>query len=106
MLDILGYETRTACDGQAAVEAAEEFRPAVALLDIGMPKTNGYEVARHIRRQEWGKDVVLMAVTGWGQQEDRRRTLEAGFDHHLVKPVDPDLLASLLASLQSGRREA
>ncbi|HET8947048.1 MAG TPA: PAS domain S-box protein, partial [Candidatus Polarisedimenticolia bacterium] len=106
LLDILGYETRTASDGEAAVQAAEQFRPAVALLDIGMPKTNGYDVARHIRRQEWGKDIVLMAVTGWGQQEDRRRTLEAGFDHHLVKPVDPDLLASLLASLPAGRREA
>ncbi|HEV8202258.1 MAG TPA: PAS domain S-box protein, partial [Candidatus Polarisedimenticolia bacterium] len=96
LLGLLGYETRTASDGAAAVAAAEEFRPAVALLDIGMPKTNGYDVARHIRRQDWGKDVVLLAVTGWGQKEDRDRTLAAGFDHHLVKPVDPDVLANLL----------
>jgi len=106
LLDLLGYETCTATDGAAALTAAEEFRPAVALLDIGMPKTSGYDVARHIRRQAWGKDVVLMAVTGWGQQEDRKRTLEAGFDHHLVKPVDPDLLTHLLASLSPRRREA
>jgi PAS domain S-box-containing protein len=105
LLAILGYETRTAGDGAEAVTAAEEFRPAVALLDIGMPKTNGYEVARHIRRQSWGKEIVLMAVTGWGQAEDRRRTLEAGFDHHLVKPVDPDVLAHLLATLP-GKRQA
>ena len=105
MLDILGYETRTATDGAEALEAANEFRPAVALLDLGMPKTNGYEVARHIRRQDWGKDVVLMAITGWGQTEDRKRTLAAGFDHHLVKPVDPDLLRNLLASLPEKRRQ-
>ncbi|HZN02899.1 MAG TPA: ATP-binding protein, partial [Candidatus Polarisedimenticolia bacterium] len=105
MLDILGYETRTASDGAEALQAAKEFRPEVALLDIGMPKANGYDVARRIRQQDWGKDVVLMAITGWGQIEDRQRTFEAGFDHHLVKPVDPDLLASLLASLHAKRHE-
>jgi len=106
MLDIMGYETRTACDGAEAIKAADEFRPEVALLDIGMPKTNGYDVARQIRTREWGKDIVLMAVTGWGQIEDRQRTFEAGFDHHLVKPVDPDLLANLLANLTAKRHEA
>jgi PAS domain S-box-containing protein len=105
LLGLLGYETRTASDGAAAVAAAEEFRPAVALLDIGMPKTNGYDVARHIRRQDWGKDVVLLAVTGWGQKEDRDRTLAAGFDHHLVKPVDPDVLANLLSGVPPGKRQ-
>lgn len=92
--------------GAEALEAAQEFRPEVALLDIGMPKTNGDDVARQIRRQDWGKHVVLMAITGWGQNEDRQRTIEAGFDHHLVKPVDPDLLASLLAEIPAKRHEA
>jgi PAS domain S-box-containing protein len=99
MLEIMGYETRSAYDGLQALEAADQFRPAVALLDIGMPKTNGYDVARHIRQQPWGKDIVLMAVTGWGQETDKKRTLEAGFDHHLVKPVNPSVLAKLLVSL-------
>jgi PAS domain S-box-containing protein len=106
MLDIMGYETRTACDGAEALKAADEFRPEVALLDIGMPKKNGYDVARQIRTREWGKDIVLMAVTGWGQIEDRQRTFAAGFDHHLVKPVDPDVLARLLANLTAKRHEA
>jgi CheY-like chemotaxis protein/two-component sensor histidine kinase len=102
MLRILGYETCTAYDGAEALEAAARFRPAVALLDIGMPKTNGYEVARRIRQEPWGKDMVLLAVTGWGQAEDKQRTREAGFDHHLVKPVDPTALAQLLASVAAG----
>jgi PAS domain S-box-containing protein len=100
MLEIMGYETRSAYDGLQALEAADQFRPAVALLDIGMPKTNGYDVARHIRQQPWGKDIVLMAVTGWGQEADKKRTIEAGFDHHLVKPVNPSVLAKLLVSLR------
>jgi len=95
----MGYETRSAYDGLQALEAADQFRPAVALLDIGMPKTNGYDVARRIRQQPWGKDIVLMAVTGWGQEADRKQTIEAGFDHHLVKPVNPSVLAKLLVSL-------
>ncbi len=99
MLSILGYETRTAFDGIAGLEAAAEYRPDVALLDIGMPRMNGYDVARRIREEPWGTDVVLIAVTGWSQAEDKQRTLEAGFDGHLVKPVDPSVLASLLASL-------
>jgi PAS domain S-box-containing protein len=98
MLGILGYDIRTAYDGAEALQAAEEFRPQAALLDIGMPHTNGYDVARHIRRQPWGREMVLLAVTGWGQAKDRERTLEAGFDHHLVKPVDPKLLATLLST--------
>jgi two-component system, response regulator len=103
MLRILGYETRTAFDGVAGLEAAAEFRPDVVLLDIGMPKMNGYDVARCIRQQPWGNDMVLIAVTGWGQAEDRQRTSEAGFDHHLVKPVDTAALATLLASLATER---
>jgi CheY-like chemotaxis protein len=81
------------------LEAAEDFRPAVALLDIGMPKMSGYDLARRIREAPWGKDVVLIAVTGWGQPEDKRRAREAGFDHHLVKPEAANDLVRLLASL-------
>jgi len=72
----------------------------VALLDIGMPKLNGYETCRLIREQPWGKGVVLIAVTGWGQDDDRLRSHEAGFDHHMVKPVDPQALMKMLAGLQ------
>jgi CheY-like chemotaxis protein len=104
ILSLLGYETCTAYDGSEALKAAAECRPDVALLDIGMPKMNGYDVAKRIREQPWGEDIVLIAVTGWGQTEDQQRSLEAGFDHHLVKPVDPNALAKLLASL-AGRRE-
>jgi PAS domain S-box-containing protein len=89
LLRTMGNNVRTAHDGEEAVRAAGEFRPHVALLDIGMPKMNGYEAARAIRQQPWGQKLVLVAVTGWGQEEDKRRSKEAGFDHHLVKPVDP-----------------
>ena len=75
--------------------------PDVVLLDIGLPKLNGYEACRRIREQPWGKRVVLIAVTGWGQEEDRRCSHEAGFDHHVVKPVDPQELRKLLAGLQT-----
>jgi CheY-like chemotaxis protein len=71
----------------------------VALLDIGMPLVDGYEVARRIRSQEWGKTITLVALTGWGQESDRRRSVEAGFDAHLVKPLDLDKLAAVLAQL-------
>lgn len=82
---------------------AGEFRPDVILLDIGLPKLTGYEASRRIREQPWGNDVVLIALTGWGQEEDRRRSHEAGFDHHMVKPVDPEALMNLLAGLQNVR---
>ena len=97
LLRLMGNEVRTAHDGLEAVEVAETFRPDVVLLDIGLPELNGYEVARRIREQPWGRDVVLVALTGWGQEEDRRRSQEAGFDHHLVKPVDLAALEKLLA---------
>ena len=80
------------------MEAAATFRPDVILLDIGLPELNGYDVARRIREQPWGKSMVLVALTGWGQEEDRRRSQEAGFNHHLTKPVDPAALKKLLAS--------
>ena len=99
LLRIKGHDVRTAHDGLAAVEVADEFRPDVVLLDIGLPKMNGYEVAQRIRQQPWGQGMVLIAVTGWGQEADRRHSQEAEFDHHLVKPVDPSALLLLLASL-------
>jgi len=103
LLKIMGNETRTAYDGQAAVEAAGAFRPDVMLLDIGLPKLNGYEACRAIREAPWGRDIVLIAVTGWGQDEDRRRSRDAGFDHHFVKPVSPKELTQLLSELGDGR---
>jgi PAS domain S-box-containing protein len=99
LLQILGHDTRTAHEGEAGVEAAECFRPHLILLDIGMPRLNGYDAARRIRARPWGRSVVLVALTGWGQDDDRRRTAEAGFDHHLVKPVDPEVVVGLLAGL-------
>ena len=100
MLRILGNDTRTAYDGQEGVRISYEFRPAVVLLDIGLPKMNGYEACHCIREQPWGKDIVLVAVTGWGQENDRRRSQEAGFNFHIVKPVDLQALENMLASLK------
>lgn len=99
MLKIMGHDTRTAHDGVQALEVAESFRPELILLDIGLPRLNGYEVCRRVREWPWGSDVVLIAVTGWGQEEDRRQSKDAGFNFHLVKPVDPDALEKLLSGL-------
>ena len=96
LLRAMGHDVRVALDGLEGVQAAAVFQPQVVLLDIGMPKMNGYEVARHIRRQPWGKAMTLIAMTGWGQEADRKRSHDAGFDRHLVKPVDPAALATLL----------
>jgi PAS domain S-box-containing protein len=98
LLRIMGNEVGTAYDGEQAVKAAGALRPDVVLLDIGMPKLNGYDACRRIREQPWGQGMFLIALTGWGQEEDRRRTEEAGFNHHMVKPVDPAVLMKLLAS--------
>lgn len=99
LMKLLGNEVRIVHDGLAAVDVAKEFEPRVVLLDIGLPTLNGYETAKEIRRQPWGKQAVLIAVTGWGEAVHRQRSRKAGFDHHLVKPVDPDELTSLLAAL-------
>ena len=99
LLRLHGHETRTAHDGAQGVEIAEAFRPDVVLLDIGMPRLNGYEACRRIRAAPWGKNTVLIAQTGWGQEEDRRLTEEAGFDAHIVKPVDYTSLLRLISSL-------
>jgi signal transduction histidine kinase/ActR/RegA family two-component response regulator len=99
LLNDAGYEVRTAGDGVQALETAVQFRPDIALLDIGMPKLNGYEVARQIRNQPWGRHVLMIALTGWGGADHRRQTAQAGFDHHLTKPVDPAALTRLLVAL-------
>jgi two-component system CheB/CheR fusion protein len=98
VLALYGHEVQVAYDGAAAVSIGEQFRPRVAILDIAMPGTNGYDVARVLRTRHGG-EVTLVALTGWGQDADRRRALEAGFDHHLIKPVDPNELNSLLGRL-------
>jgi PAS domain S-box-containing protein len=99
MLRLLGHDIRTAYDGLEAVQTAEAFHPDVVLLDIGLPKLNGYETARRIRDEPWGRSIALVALTGWGQDQDKRRSAEAGFDHHLTKPVDPTVLRQLLADV-------
>jgi CheY-like chemotaxis protein len=102
MLQIMGNEVRTGHDGFAAIELAEQFRPQVVLMDIGMPKLNGHEATRRIREQPWGQDVAVIALTGWGQEEDRAKSKEAGCAGHLVKPVSLPDLEKLLAGLPQG----
>jgi PAS domain S-box-containing protein len=104
LLQVGGHETRIASDGHGALAAAEEFRPDAILLDIGLPGLNGYEVARRIRQTPWGDRAALVAITGWGQDEDRNQSRESGFDAHLVKPVDPVQLARILDGELSPKR--
>ena len=101
MLRLMGNDVRTVRDGLQAVEEAATFRPDVALLDIGMPGLNGYEAARRIREQRWGKEIVLVALTGWGQEEDKRKAIDAGFAQHFTKPVSPTDIANLMARLHA-----
>jgi len=100
LLRITGNETRTAHDGLEAIEVADEFRPDVILMDIGMPKLNGYDACRRIRVEPWGRQITIIALTGWGAEKDRQLSSEAGFTSHLVKPVDPDELETILARLE------
>ena len=99
LLKMSGNQIYTAHDGVDACLVAEEQRPDLVLLDIGLPTLNGYEVCRKLRAQPWGRSMVLVALTGLGHEADRRKSSEAGFDGHLVKPVDPAALGQLLASL-------
>jgi PAS domain S-box-containing protein len=101
LLGMTGNETHTANDGLAAVDAAQTFHPDVILLDIGLPKLNGLDVCRRIRQQPWGQRIVMVALTGWGQEDDRRKSQEAGFNYHMVKPLDYNELMKLLASLDA-----
>jgi CheY-like chemotaxis protein len=106
LLQFSGHETHTAHDGVEAVEAATTLQPDVILLDIGLPRLNGYEAARKIREhQGQSSRPLLVALTGWGQDEDRRRSEEAGFDAHLVKPVDEAALGKLLDDLGESKQE-
>jgi CheY-like chemotaxis protein len=98
-LKSLGADVWTVYDGLAALEALSSINPSVMFLDIGMPELDGYEVARRVRSQQEHRDITLIALSGWGQQEDLLRSKEAGIDHHLVKPVDPEIVRRLIASL-------
>ena len=96
VLELSGHEVYTAFAGPDALQIAAQRRPQVAILDIGMPGMDGYEVAQRIRQAAWGAPMTLIALTGWGQEDDKQRAMRAGFDHHLTKPVDPEALSALL----------
>jgi CheY-like chemotaxis protein len=100
LLQLKGHEVQTANDGLEAIDAAARFQPEVILMDVGMPRLNGYDATRRIRETGLGKDVVIFALTGWGQAEDVKKAKEAGCTDHLVKPVDFVVLDQLLAGLQ------
>ena len=104
LLEMSGHEVRTAEDGEAALAVTEQFLPHAAFIDIGMPRLNGYEVAKRVRREAWGASVRLIALTGWGQDDNKRQAFESGFDHHLTKPVDPSQLDMLLERLLKPRQ--
>ena len=101
LLEITGNQTFTAHDGLEAIDMAKKVLPDLILLDIGLPKLNGWDVCRRIREQPWGKSIKVVALSGWGQEQDRQKSKEAGFDGHLLKPVDEKTLSDLLASLPS-----
>jgi signal transduction histidine kinase/CheY-like chemotaxis protein len=101
LLRLGGHLVETAHDGEAALEAAERFQPDAILLDLGMPRLNGYEVCERIRARGWGQSILMVAQTGWGQAQDRARTLEAGFDAHLTKPIDPEMVLEMLVQLKA-----
>jgi PAS domain S-box-containing protein len=100
ILELDGHEVRTAYDGMEALQVAEQFAPQIALLDIGMPNLDGYQTARRIRERPWGSAMLLVALTGWGQEQDRRRAAEAGFNCHLVKPVDPQTIGAVIEQMK------
>jgi CheY-like chemotaxis protein len=101
LLELAGHEVRVAHLGRAALSIAQAFRPDTAVLDIGMPDLSGYEVAQELRQEPWATKIQLIALTGWGQEDDRRRARAAGFDHHLTKPIDPDQLGGLIAAARA-----
>jgi CheY-like chemotaxis protein len=97
----MGHEVEKAYDGQQAIDMASTLRPDLLLLDIGMPQMDGYEACRRIKSEPWGEEMCVVALTGWGQEEDRRKSQAAGFDHHLVKPVEMGQLAQLIERLDT-----
>jgi CheY-like chemotaxis protein len=102
----LGHEVETVYDGQTAIDVASKSQPDVIFMDIGMPIMDGNETAAHIRQQQWSKNLTLVALTGWGGEEDKRRSKEAGFDHHVVKPVDVEILKDILANCGKSSEDA
>jgi len=100
VLAIEGHDVTAAYDGEEAITVGEQVRPQVILMDIGMPGMNGHEACRHIRTLDWGQRATILALSGWGQEEDRRASMEAGFDAHLVKPVDMDVLLEMLSTIE------
>jgi CheY-like chemotaxis protein/two-component sensor histidine kinase len=106
LLELQGNALRTAHDGHEAMEVAEAFRPDLIFLDLGLPGLDGHAVCRQIRTQAWGRALPIVALTGWSQEEERRRSQESGFTHHLVKPADPAVLGRLLAGLPAPPTEA
>lgn len=97
LLEMAGYDVVGAADGSEAIALADSHRPQVALVDIGLPGIDGCEVCRRLRDEPWGREMFIAAQTGWGEDDHRRRCADAGFDAHLVKPVEPDRLLRLLA---------
>jgi CheY-like chemotaxis protein len=104
LLELGGHEAIIAHSGNQALQLGREHRPDVVILDIGMPDLNGYDVARTARNEDWGKSAYLIALTGWGQAEDKERARMAGFDRHLTKPVDPDLVEEILKEHMGGKQ--
>jgi CheY-like chemotaxis protein len=104
LLEMKGNDVRTALDGREALALAEAFRPEMIFLDIGLPGLDGHGVCRRIREQPWGHELPIVALTGWSQEEDRRRSRQSGFTHHLVKPAEPALVDRLLAGLPAPPR--
>ncbi len=100
ILRAMGHDVRVAHDGAEALEIAAAFQPEAALVDLGMPNMNGYLLARKLREWRWTRGAVLIAVTGWGGDRERERAKEAGFDHHLLKPAQPERIAELLAAVR------
>ena len=97
LLRLMGNDVRIASDGLEAVEQAAAFQPDIVLMDIGMPRLDGYEAARRIRNQDWSRDTLLVAVTGWGPSDDSEQATAAGFDRHFTKPLDPAELRRLVS---------
>lgn len=104
LFELYGAEVRFTLDGEETVKAAESFRPEIVLMDISMPGMSGYDAARVIRAAPWGADMVLVALTGWGRKTDLEEARAAGFDGHLLKPVEPDALIRLIGELRQSRR--
>ena len=99
LLNLQGHETEAVYDGLSAVHTAERFAPDVVLLDRGLPILDGIEACRRIREKPWGRNMVIVALTGWGQNEDREKSRQAGFDHHLVKPVQVGRILELMKEM-------